>query len=78
MFGLMRSCGCGVSAEAKRLALNHDAVFLGERLLAPEQVSLPASFTARGHSLRHPKKLSRNCSIRLWQSESIWITPVMG
>jgi Family of unknown function (DUF5685) len=69
MFGLMRSCGCGTSSEAKRLrqlhycgtckatgrlfgqrarlTLNHDAVFLGELLLALEQVALPTSFTAR-------------------------------
>ena len=69
MFGLMRSCGCGTSPEARqlrqlqycgtcktmgrlfgqraRLTLNHDAVFLGELLLALDKISLPPSFTSR-------------------------------
>ncbi len=58
MFGLMRSCNqlhyCGTCkatgrlfGQRARLTLNHDAVFLGELLLALEQATLPASFTAR-------------------------------
>nr|WP_309685762.1 hypothetical protein [Armatimonas sp.] len=33
--------------QRARLTLNHDAVFLGELLLALEQTTLPTSFTAR-------------------------------